>query len=203
MTDTPSLRKSVLPALVPNSGDIPSSETQLPFPAQTAGAGVSISTADLAASFRPTEQQALCRSRFWSRMADRPMAAGATPGLALAQQMTQSASLKGWWAQGGFKEWFLNERALDEQVDWLMHLALRAAEDVLKNEDPKSAGARVAMVKTIAEMAGRLAKSSGGAGGDKKAKAIGAMSKDEITKLLGDQGIRVEQVVTLPVDGKE
>jgi hypothetical protein len=136
-------------------------------------------------------------------MADRPMAAGATPGLALAQQMTQSASLKGWWAQGGFKEWFLNERALDEQVDWLMHLALRAAEDVLKNEDPKSAGARVAMVKTIAEMAGRLAKSSGGAGGDKKAKAIGAMSKDEITKLLGDQGIRVEQVVTLPVDGKE
>ena len=210
MTDTPSLRRSVLPSLVPDSGGPAPLETQLPTPAQTAlpsvgrqsEAGVSISNSDLAASFRPTEQQALCRTRFWSRMAERPLAAGTQPGLALAQQLTQSASLKGWWAQGGFKEWFLNVNAHEEQVDWLMHLALRAAEDVLRCEDPKAQGARVAMVKIVAEMSGRLASKAGQAtAGEKRVNAISAMSKEEVQKLLEGQGIVIERVLSVETPG--
>lgn len=208
---TPNLRKSILPSLVSPDGPFVPTSTELdtrselpPLPPPSATgevapfSGASVSNADLADSFRPDERMTRCRAKYWARMADRPLAGGTAPTLALAQQITQSASLAGWWRRPGFAEWFANERSSAEQIDWLFSLALNAAEDILKNEDPKAQGARVAMVKTVAELAGRL-RPQGASPEDKKRKAIEAMSAEELKKLLSASGVRYETVGVLDV----
>lgn len=201
------LRKSVLPAYTPASsstesqespGQHPSPEATPAVPAQSSGVGSAEVTI-----FQPTEAQSRIRAKFWARMADNPLLDPQAITLAQAQQMTQSAALNTWWNRAGFKEWFLSATVVDERLDYLLHLALASAEDILLNTDPKAQSARVQMVKIVAEMAGRLKGSvtSTGVGSanatDRKKKAIEAMGKEDLVKFLQDQGVSVQQVVTL------
>jgi uncharacterized protein (DUF924 family) len=136
-------------------------------------------------------------------MADNPLVDARSITLAAAQQLTQSAALATWWQKPGFKDWFLSSTVVDERLDYLLHLALASAEDILMNTDPKAQSARVQMVKIVAEMAGKLkgGGASAGAGSanatDKKKKAIEAMGKEELVQFLQDQGLSVQQVVTI------
>ena len=95
---------------------------------------------------------------------------------------------------------------VDERLDYLLHLALASAEDVLLNTDPKAQSARVQMVKIVAEMAGKLkggtAASPNQNANDKKKKAIEAMGKEELVQFLQDQGLSVQQVVTIESNQK-
>lgn len=213
---TPSLRKSVLPAITTTgqstesasttghdpSPEAPSSATS-PAAAGGIAEGVSQTNTDLATVFRPTEAQSRVRAKFWARMADNPLLDPKTVTLSTAQQMTNSAALATWWNKPGFKDWFLSSTIVDERLDYLLHLALASAEDILMNTDPKAQSARVQMVKIVAEMAGRLKGSVATAGGtsanatDRKKKAIEAMGKDELVEFLQTQGLSVQQVVTL------
>jgi hypothetical protein len=114
--------------------------------------------------------------------------------------MTNSAALRAWWDKPGFQDWFLSATVVDERLDYLLHLALASAEDILLNTDPKAQSARVQMVKIVAEMAGRLkqgAQDPKAAAAEKKKKAIEAMGQEELVKFLQDQGLSVQQVVTL------
>lgn len=207
---TQNLRKSVLPSIAapaqssegaPISGPIPSPEAALLVSPQVTEEGLA-EVRDFA-PFQPTEAQARIRARFWARMADSPLLDPRSITLSQAQQMTQSAALATWWKKPGFQDWFLSSTVVDERLDYLLHLALASAEDVLLNTDPKAQSARVQMVKIVAEMAGKL-KGSGastGAGSgnaaDKKKKAIEAMGKEELVQFLQDQGLSVQQVVTI------
>lgn len=200
------LRKSVLPALssplsnqekTDDPGLHPSPEAPLLV---STGAGVA-EVSDVV--FHPTEAQARVRAKFWSRMADNPLVDARSITLAAAQQLTQSAALATWWQKPGFKDWFLSSTVVDERLDYLLHLALASAEDILMNTDPKAQSARVQMVKIVAEMAGKLKGGGAGSGAasqnatEKKKKAIEAMGKDELVQFLQDQGLSVQQVVTL------
>ena len=154
-----------------------------------------VTGADLAVSFRPTEAQSRVKARFWSRW---DAASPHTPTLAAAKQLTQSAALESWWSKPGFKDWFLSTSVTQERVEHLLHLALSAAEDVLLSTDPKSQGARVAMVKTVAEMGGLLRRAAPvglDAKTSKQLAAVESMGRDELLKLLQEHGLRVEQVV--------
>ena len=180
---------------------LPRTLAQLPGPQSTSQA-VSLSNEDLGRSLNPTEAQIRTKSKFWASLADHPLIGGKAPSLALIKQVTQSAAIEGWWRKPGFKEWFLNERASDERLDWLLHLSMSALEDILLSTDPKSQGARVAAIKTVAEMAGKLKGVGTGKGPDERRQAaIDSMSKADLTKLLESQGIRVDHhVVSLDAD---
>lgn len=210
---TPSLRKSVLPTLnasrqsaeeTSSTGPNPSPEapSSAPSPAAAGGIaeGVSQTNTDLATVFRPTEAQSRIRAKFWARMADNPLLDPKTITLSAAQQMTQSAALANWWGRPGFKDWFLSATVVDERLDYLLHLALASAEDILLNTDPKAQSARVQMVKIVAEMTGKLkaaGSSNAASAADKKKKAIESMGKEELVQFLQDQGLSVQQVVTI------
>jgi hypothetical protein len=163
---------------------------------------VTLSAGDQGLTYRPTEAQQRVKARFWARWGDVP---GKEPTLAAAKQLTGSAALGEWWSKPGFKEWFLLTSVTEERLEYLLHLALSAAEDVLLNTDPKGQGARVQMVKVVAEMSGRL-KKTGPAGDTQAAKqlaAVGQMDRNELIKLLQDSGLRVEQTVNLPSTTKD
>jgi len=212
------LRKSVLPSIAapaqssqgaPSTGPSPSPEAALLVSSHVDGAelaeGAGFQLQD-SGPFHPTEAQARIRARFWARMADNPLVDARSITLAQAQQMTQSAALATWWRKTGFQEWFLSSTVVDERLDYLLHLALASAEDVLLNTDPKAQSARVQMVKIVAEMAGKLkggtASSPNQNANDKKKKAIEAMGKEELVQFLQDQGLSVQQVVTIESNSK-
>lgn len=163
---------------------------------------MSLSNEDLGRSLRPTEAMAQVKARYWAQLSERPLVANAQHTLALVKQLTQSASVESWWRKPGFREWFLNERAVEEKLEWLSHIALAALEDILLNTDPKVQSARLNAAKLVADMTGRSKRSAEDDPETKKKRAIDAMSREELTKLLESQGIRVEHAVSLPADAK-
>lgn len=207
MSQHQSLRKSVLPPVaVPSEASQQATGTPaVPFPppslsngSEEGGDPPSIDANDRGLLYKPTEAQARVKARFWARWSETPLAAPVSITMAQAQQITGSSSLASWWGRPGFKEWFLATSVTEERLDYLLHLALTAAEDVLLNIDPKAQSARVQMIKTVAEMAGKLQRGGPNAQeqmADKKRKAIEAMGKEELVKLLEGQGIRIEQKV--------
>jgi len=204
-TEPINLRKSLLPGLTsPQAPEAGEGTPQAPSALQQASPASLAAAGTDAPAWSPTEAQVRVKARFWRAWADQPLlSAKGAPTLATIQAVTGSAALKGWWAKEGFQEWFLNSRVGDDRIEYLMHLALSAAEDILLNDDPKAQGARVQMIKTVAELAGRTgarqaAATEKGAAGARQA-AIGSMSKDELVQLLEAGGIKVERVVSVDV----
>lgn len=206
-----SLRKSVLPGIQPASTqeapqEAPSAPQvlaggELPAAPSITATAASVSASDLAGEFQPTAAQVRVKAKFWRQWAEQPLlSAQGAPALALVKQVTNSAAVAAWWGKAGFQDWFLNTQVTDDRVEYLLHLALSAAEDILLNDDPKAAGARVAMIKTVAEMSGKLQRSgpSGADKADAKRRAIDSMSREDIIKMMEGAGLRVERVLTVP-----
>ena len=177
------------PTVAPGASELPA-----------VGAPSSLVSVDPVADFRPTEAMVRVKARTWANLGD-SAAAGLT--LAAAQQASGSAALANWWGRPGFKAWFSNTSVTSERLEWLLHLSLAAAEDVLLNTDPKAQGARVQMVKVVADLLGKRAKApeqADGKGG------IETMNKAELEALLAAQGIRLERVANVaasPIPKKE
>jgi 2-oxo-4-hydroxy-4-carboxy--5-ureidoimidazoline (OHCU) decarboxylase len=122
--------------------------------------------------------------------------------------LTASAALAAWWVKPGFKDWFLSTSVTEERVDFLLHLALSAAEAILTNDDPRGQSARVAMIKTVAEMAGKLGSARASAAPaataqDRKIQAIERMTPTELKEFLRASGVDVQTVLTLPQGASE
>src|ERR1019366_2562449 len=109
---------------------------------QTPESAVSVTEPDSGTSIRPTEAQVRIKAKFWRSWAEQPLLNSQPPTLALIKSITGSAAIGTWWAKAGFQDWFLNTSVSDERIEYLMHLALSAAEDILLNDDPKAAGPR-------------------------------------------------------------
>lgn len=210
------LRKSLLPSngalpagaqqpspAAPSAAPSPSLPAVGAAPGSTAAAGelpapsVSLSDSDLASSFKPTEAQVRAKAKYLSAMLQNPLAAGEGDALTRAKRVTKSAALAGWWKRPGFREWFLNESAVEERLEWLQELSLSAIESILLNEDPRAQGARLSAAKLVAEMTGRAGKQPQPTADDKRRKAVDSMNKDELKQLLESQGIRIEQVAVV------
>lgn len=201
MAYTDASSQAALQALASAGRELDSGLPQAPAEALTPASAVSVTESDLSSAFRPTEAQVRVKAKFWRKWAEQPLLNAQTPTAALVASITGSGAVKGWWARSGFPDWFLNTTVSDERVEYLLHLALSAAEDILLNDDPKGAGARVAMIKTVAEMAGKLGTkvpASGKGTEDGRRRAIEGLDREGLIKLLESAGLRVERVLSLP-----
>lgn len=70
------------------------------------------------------------------------------PSQADVIQVTGVTTVKNWWSNPGFKDWFFNRENIYAQLSYLKDLALKTAEDLLRDPDANSS-AKVNMIKTI------------------------------------------------------
>lgn len=138
--------------------------------------------------FIPTPSQRQVKARLVVRLADNPMIELSAITLAEAQQLTGSSQLKDWWGKPGFREWFLDQNEYRQRLEYLFSLALDAAEEILLSTDIKVQGARVAMIKLLAELSNKTPKD---APVKYKDEAIGKMSQAELEAFLEKSGIAI------------
>jgi hypothetical protein len=77
--------------------------------------------------------------------------------LARAVQVTGQRKLEHWWKQEGFVAWFNNRDEFRQRLEYLNQLALDKAEEILHDDNPKTASARVSLIKTLMEAGGKMA----------------------------------------------
>lgn len=138
--------------------------------------------------FIPTPSQRQVKARLVIKLAENPIIELGSLTLAEAQQLTGSSQLKDWWGRPGFKEWFLDQNEYRQRLEYLFSLALDAAEEILLSTDIKVQGARVAMIKLLAELANKTPKETQTRYKDE---AIAKMSQAELEAFLEKNGIAI------------
>ncbi len=140
--------------------------------------------------YSPTPSQKRCKASFWSRYTPGP----STPlpeniSLVFAQELTNSPGLKKWWSEAGFRSWFLNREEAREQVEYLFDRSLEVAEDILSSDTAKP-GDKVALIKFLAELAGKMPKNTAQA--EKYADDdIGKMDENQLKAFLTRKGVLI------------
>lgn len=143
--------------------------------------------------FRPLEEHRRLKSRFLSRIADNPLVDSSTLSLADVQRILGTNTVSKYWNLPGFQEWFLNTGEYQERLEGLFSLALDAAQDILLNQDPKAQSSRAAMVRTMAELAGKMRpKDNGSAAGAAMAKLIASMDQAQLSMFLSKSGMNLQ-----------
>jgi hypothetical protein len=146
--------------------------------------------------FRPSEEHRRLKSRFLARIADNPLIEPSEASLSDVQRILGSTTVGKHWNQPGFREWFLNTGEYQERMEELFSLALDAARDILLSQDPKSQGARASMIKTMAELAGKLKprqpQLDSGASSATMAKLVASMDQAQLSVFLNKNGQSVQ-----------
>lgn len=142
------------------------------------------------ALFQPTKAQRALKARFWTIVSNSLMSTSPHQMSQMEISKTvRDSRIMNWWNLPGFQDWFLNNTEHIERLEYLFDLALTTAEEVLLSDDPKSANAKVNMVKIIAELARKMPSK----GGDKfQDEAIGKMSPEELRSYLSQHGVSIE-----------
>jgi hypothetical protein len=149
--------------------------------------------------FTPSKTQQKVKARFWTRFTPGPFANPNKIPLALAQEVTGSASLKKWWDEPGFLEWFVNREEARERLEYLFMLALGTAEDLLTDEKAQ-ASAKVNMIKVLAELANKFPSKTQEKYLDDD---INKMDEAELKMYLEKKGIVIKQEQVLDVSSEE
>lgn len=107
------------------------------------------------------------------------------------------------WEEPGFQDWFFNRDEHRQKLEHLFSLALDAAQDILLNTDPKVQGARVQVIKAVADLAGKVPKQQLQV--NNVHAQINAMSEDQLRAFLhtGAQkvlGSQEAEIVEQPLD---
>lgn len=103
--------------------------------------------------FKPTDPQKEAKAKFWALMYE---------GLQLKDPLSYEfheiavlirvPAVRAWQNQPGFEDWFFNRYESEQRLESLWGNALTAMEEILLNTDPKVQGARVNVIKLLAEM---------------------------------------------------
>ena len=102
-------------------------------------------------TFRPTEAQKRAKAALMAALAD-PMNSLLDPkaiGMTLAMRLTGVQTLNHWWNQPGFQAWFLNKEETKQKIKYLTDKALETAVQILDDPDPRTANAKVAILRTL------------------------------------------------------
>jgi hypothetical protein len=161
--------------------DIP---TQVGTPQDVAKAPL----ADLAEEvlFVPREEHRTLKARFLARTSDNPAIDLPTIDLATGCRILGNNKLAKYWSLPGFRDWFRNSSEQREQLEELFDLALTAARDILLSTEPKVQGARVQMIKTVAELAAKYPKKQAE---NPMLSAVNSMDKASLQMLLEKGGV--------------
>jgi len=106
-------------------------------------------------TFLPNPKQRQSKSTFWAMYAENPLFSPDSISMEEAYRVTKIPSIKRWWNLPGFKDWFLNKDEYRQRLEYLAHLALDTAEEILLDRDTQ-ASARVNMAKLIIEAANKM-----------------------------------------------
>lgn len=140
--------------------------------------------------FHPTEAQRKLKATLLAKLVDNPLTELSALSLAEVQEITGSAIVQKWWSVPGFPEWLLDKNENRAKLEYLFSLALEAAEQVLMNTDPKAQSSRVAMIKTLAELAGKMPKAQAvPKQGANTIEAIGSMDRTQLIEFLAARGL--------------
>lgn len=103
--------------------------------------------------FRPTPAQQEAKARFWAIMNE---------GLQLKDPLSYSPTdvalllntplVTRWFTDKGFKDFFFNKFEGEQKLEVLWVKALDAMSEILDTSDPKAQGARVSVIRLLAEM---------------------------------------------------
>lgn len=103
--------------------------------------------------FRPTPAQQEAKARFWAIMNE---------GLQLKDPLSYSSTdialllntplVTRWFTDKGFKDYFFNKFEGEQKLELLWVKALDAMAEILDTSDPKTQGARVSVIRLLAEM---------------------------------------------------
>ena len=102
-------------------------------------------------TFRPTEAQKRAKAALMAALSD-PMNSLIDPktiSMTLAIRLTGVQTLNHWWQQPGFQAWFLNKEETKQKIKYLTDKALETAVQILDDPDPRTANAKVAILRTL------------------------------------------------------
>jgi len=158
-------------------------------------------TADMqhpeAFAFTPTDKQRRAKATLTSAVAEGQVPAGALGFYDAAElvRLTKTPSIHTWTKQPGFLAWFTNTQDFGARLAYLQDLAIEAAEQILTDPDPKAAGAKAGLIKTLlgVEQAKKLKVESMGM---EELKSLVLANKHVLVPLLGLSAAPAE--VTLP-----
>lgn len=151
------------------------------------------------ALFQPSKAQRALKARFWTLVSN--SLSIKNPRTMTTMEIAQTVRdnrIMNWWNVAGFQDWFLNNTEHIEKLEYLFDLALTAAEDVLLSDDPKSASAKVNMVKVIAELARKMP--TRGESKDFADDKVARMSKEELQEYLKAHGFQSMAIEHPPLE---
>lgn len=106
-------------------------------------------------TFCPAPEHRRIKSAFWALQNEGQFEPGTEIPLSLALRLTGDGRLSRWWPQPGFRDWFCNKDEFRQRLEYLSHLALDAAEEILLDRKANP-GARVNMAKLVIEAANKM-----------------------------------------------
>ena len=106
-------------------------------------------------NYSPTDAQRKAKSRLIIALEENPMVSLEAITCDQASRLANYQFSKV-WNEVGFKQWLTNSNEFRERVEYLAHLCLDKAEDLLRNEDTKLAGAQVSLIGKVSELANKL-----------------------------------------------
>lgn len=140
--------------------------------------------------FHPTEAQRRLKATLLAKLENNPLTDLASLSLAEVQEITGSAVVQKWWSVPGFPDWLLDKNENRAKLEYLFSLALDAAEQVLMNTDPKAQGSRVAMIKVLSELAGKMPKTQAAPkSAATTVNAIATMDRTQLIEFLTTRGL--------------
>lgn len=150
--------------------------------------------------FSPTAPQQKVKARFWTRFRPGPYADPSNISESMALQVTGSASIRRWWSQPGFVEWFRNREEERERLKYLFNKSLDTLEEIL-GDPSANPTSKINGIKLLAEMNGYLNKTKQEEFADD---SINKMSEQQLKEFISRNGIKiVEEKIIETIPEKE
>lgn len=109
-------------------------------------------------SYKPLPKDKELKAKYWIKAQDDPLFVSDLSRTKYNIERVLGNKLSN-WDEPGFQDWFFNKDEHRQRIEFLFGLALDAAQDILLNTDPKVQGARVQVIKAMADLAGKVPKS--------------------------------------------
>ena len=161
-----------------------------PIPAQENEKPAGAEVQEIREFFVPTDAQLRAKCRFWTQYADRAEDELPTTIQGVAEGAGTS-TIRKWWYQSGFKDWFMNQEDSKEQIQYAYEKLLRSVQTSLMLEEPK-AGQLLNLTKTVRLIEERLYPAHLSSGDDAEAD-VSKMSESELVAYLEERGISVRE----------
>jgi hypothetical protein len=134
--------------------------------------------------FTPTQDHRRAKSNLWTSISEQGISLPPNPELQLVAQYAGDRRIQQWWDIPGFQDWFLNRQEFRQRVDALSQLALDEMERILISTDPKTATAKVAVIRMALEASGKLAEANKKAEVETADEKIAKMTKQELEEFI-------------------